>query len=311
MAKVSKRGGFSDRNRIKPINDEIQLKNFDVRSRTHLQNMISKLFGDVYTGSYWGSDDVQDFFKYVLGEIYSEAVDYGKKYLDSFIFEMINKTLQEDDYDDVLTLIEAIVQYWDSYLREKLESNYYDIYRKTYCRGSIFDKVNCFLQNEYIGYRFLDGQLTPISDDFELGEIAKAIDVPYAPVYDHLSKANKFIADRNAPDYENSIKESISAVEALCEILIGIKGKEATLGRMLKKLEDKGVVIHTGLKAAFDKLYGYTSDANGIRHAGDIGGPSSTFEEAKFMLVSCSAFINYLIAVSAKIYTANESNRSY
>ena len=48
---------------------------------------------------------------------------------------------------------------------------------------------------------------------------------------------------------------------------------------------------------AFNALYGYTSDANGIRHAGDIGGPASTFEEAKFMLVSCSAFINYLLGV--------------
>ena len=68
---------------------------------------------------------------------------------------------------------------------------------------------------------------------------------------------------------------------------------------MLKKLERNGVEIHGGLKSAFNTLYGYTSDANGIRHAGNIGGPSSTFEEAKFMLVSCSAFINYLIAVSA------------
>lgn len=69
---------------------------------------------------------------------------------------------------------------------------------------------------------------------------------------------------------------------------------------MLKKIEDSGVVIHKALKSAFNILYGYTSDANGIRHAGDIGGPSSTFDEAKFMLVSCSAFINYLIGVSAK-----------
>lgn len=53
------------------------------------------------------------------------------------------------------------------------------------------------------------------------------------------------------------------------------------------------------MKSAFEKLYGYTSDANGIRHAGNIGGNSSTFEEAKFMLVSCSAFINYLIGVLA------------
>ena len=34
MAKVSKRGGFSDRNKIKPENTEIQLKEFDKRTRT-------------------------------------------------------------------------------------------------------------------------------------------------------------------------------------------------------------------------------------------------------------------------------------
>lgn len=40
MPKISKRGGFSDRNKIKPINTEIQLKDFDKRTRIQLQNMI-------------------------------------------------------------------------------------------------------------------------------------------------------------------------------------------------------------------------------------------------------------------------------
>ena len=61
-------------------------------------------------------------------------------------------------------------------------------------------------------------------------------------------------------------------------------------------MEENGVEIHKGLKSAFNILYGYTSDAKGIRHAGDIGGPSATFEEAKFMLVACCAFVNYLIS---------------
>ena len=37
MPKVSKRGGFSDRNKIKPVNAEIQLKDFDKRTRIQLQ----------------------------------------------------------------------------------------------------------------------------------------------------------------------------------------------------------------------------------------------------------------------------------
>ena len=107
------------------------------------------------------------------------------------------------------------------------------------------------------------------------------------------------MADRENPDYENSIKESISAVEAICEIITLLHGKEATLGNMLKHLEDKGVYIHPALKSAFNILYGYTSEASGIRHAKNLGGEDSTFAEAKYMLVACSAFVNYLIALNA------------
>ena len=58
--------------------------------------------------------------------------------------------------------------------------------------------------------------------------------------------------------------------------------------------------IHPALKTAFEKLYGYTSDANGIRHANGIGEGNSTFAEAKYMLISCSAFINYLSECTKK-----------
>lgn len=251
--------------------------------------MVSQFYEAIYEDTYYRNRSIQDFLRYVKGTVYAEPVDSRYPCNDDTVFKMINKTIQENDYDDVLTLIEAVIQYWDSYLNGQ----------RRYQTKSIYEVANAIFQREFIGYRFIDKQITPISDEFEVREIKQALENPYSSVYEHLSKANKLIADRSKPDYENSIKESISAVEALCEVLTGITGKEATLGRMLKKLEENGVVIHSGLKAAFNSLYGYTSDANGIRHAGNIGGPASTFEEAKFMLVSCSAFVNYLIAVSA------------
>ena len=300
MAKVSRRGGFSDRNGIKSINAEIQLKEFDQRTRTQLQNMINYLYKEVYNDClHYSNDHIQDYLRFVLDEIYSESIDVRKTYNDEIVIGMINKTIFQDDYDDVLTLIEAIIQYWDHYLKETEEAFYYNPYTRTYQIKSIYEKANDYFIREYVGYRFVDGIIVPISDTYEVAELKEALRSPYEPVYEHLSKANKFLADREKPDYENSIKESISAVEALCEIITGIKGKEATLGNMLKKLEANGVEIHQGLKSAFNILYGYTSDANGIRHAGDIGGKSSTFEEAKFMLVACSAFVNYLTALSA------------
>ena len=87
----------------------------------------------------------------------------------------------------------------------------------------------------------------------------------------------------------NSIKESISTVESMCQIITG--NNNASLGKALEKLKGK---IHPALNTAFEKLYGYASNSNGIRHANGLGEGDSTFEEAKYMLVSCSAFVNYL-----------------
>ena len=301
MEKVSIRGGFSDRNGIKPVNTEIQIYAFDDRTRIQLVNMMSNLYSWVYKNNlYRGNADIQMYLRFVLSTVFSIPVDTRKSYDDDRVIDLINKTIQYGDYDDVLSLIEGIVQYWDEHLKLNRGYLYYNQTERTYTDSSIFEVVNLVFEREYIGYRFINGIIVPISDDYELSAIRDAFRDHYQIVAEHLAKASQLLADRNHPDYENSIKESISAVEAMCEQLTGIKGKEATLGNMLKTLETNGVEIHGGLKSAFHKLYGYTSDANGIRHAGDIGGPSSTFAEAKFMLVSCSAFINYLKAVCAE-----------
>jgi hypothetical protein len=47
------------------------------------------------------------------------------------------------------------------------------------------------------------------------------------------------------------------------------------------------------MKNAFLNLYGYTSDANGIRHA-MMDEPNLTADDAKFFLLVCTSFINYL-----------------
>ena len=113
-----------------------------------------------------------------------------------------------------------------------------------------------------------------------------------------MKKAVVILADRDNKDYKNCIKESICAVESMCQIIT--KNDKATLGQALKSLKDSGLKIHPALEAAFSKLYGYTSDEGGIRHCEGMFESDVSFEEAKFMLVSCSAFVNYLIAESGK-----------
>lgn len=52
--------------------------------------------------------------------------------------------------------------------------------------------------------------------------------------------------------------------------------------------------IHPAMEAAFRNPYGYSSDEGGIRHS-LLEDSKVGFAEAKFMVVSCSAFANFLI----------------
>jgi len=75
---------------------------------------------------------------------------------------------------------------------------------------------------------------------------------------------------------------------------------KADLDKCLKRIEKEGKIeLHGALKQAFSRLYAYTSDEKGIRHA-LLDEPALDFEDARFMLVSCSAFINYLKLKSSK-----------
>jgi len=148
---------------------------------------------------------------------------------------------------------------------------------------------NSVLERERSGYRLLDGLVAPITEKEQLDEIQGALDLAKGPVQTHLHRALELLVDRETPDYRNSIKESISAVEALVSVTAGEKG---TLGQLIKRLEDK-IGLHPALKTAFSNLYGYTSDEGGIRHAA-LEAPKVAFEDAKFFLVVCSAFINFV-----------------
>ena len=172
------------------------------------------------------------------------------------------------------------------------------------CDDATFDKMqaefNAILEDEVSAYRILDGLVVPITNKSEMGSISDAMNTPFAACSIHIAKALELFANREKPDYENSIKESISAVESICSEITGIEGAQATLGKTIKKLKDVGMHIHPAMENAFTSLYGYTSDEGGIRH-GSIDFVEAPSEDAKFMLITCSAFVNYLVEKWSKI----------
>ena len=165
-------------------------------------------------------------------------------------------------------------------------------------KGMFKYRCNDILQKEGSGYRFVGEEIVPIVDEIELQAIEQAIDCCSKHQFDgarkHFDSALEKLSDRPKPDYRNSIKESISAVESVCVIISG----ERNFERALKKLKDS-IGLHPALEKGMSSIYGYTSDADGIRHA-MIEESDCDLADAKYMLVSCSAFINYLIMKAGK-----------
>lgn len=81
-------------------------------------------------------------------------------------------------------------------------------------------------------------RISPITDEVELSEITEALSISDDVLHDHLDKALGYLSDRENPDYANSIKESITAVEYACNKITG--EKNTTLGSLLKHIDKRG-----------------------------------------------------------------------
>jgi len=278
---------FSERKGFKKVRTEIQVNYIDDALRNKLWNVLKIFYWDRMEKFRWiyENEHMEGLFNKMWHNYFKKPFDTMPKY-----WEQLYKEIREYFFNclwyEVYDFLEFIVA---NFPLEKL--------------NWLFKKAcNKVLEEELSGYRFVGNQITEITAKEEISEIEEALESPIQPARVHIENALKLMSDRKAPDYRNSMKESISAVEAICRVIT--KDEKATLGKALDTIERQGKIeIHPALKKAFDSLYGYTSSAEGIRHALLDEKVSVGFEDAKFMLVSCSVFVNYLVskALKAKI----------
>lgn len=162
-------------------------------------------------------------------------------------------------------------------------------------RESLQKDVNQDFKRDFASVQMIDGLVTPISDEEQSRAIEAAMQGPLENVNSQVRTALALLADRENPNYRDSVKNSISAVESLCKHIVG--DSKATLEDALKTIEATAMPIHPALKEAFRKLYAYAGDV--ARH-GLMGSDNLDVEDARHMLVTCSAFINYLVVKADK-----------
>lgn len=220
-----------------------------------------------------------DLFKEIWQEIFILPTDEIPELQKVFQNEF-KKKFFKSDWKKIFDIIELILQ------EDQIN------------RPRIKEKCDQVFEREDITYRIINNSIVKIMDKVEKDEIEVVIKSNISSVKEHIKRALELYSDRDNPDYRNSIKESISAVESICILITN--DKKATLGKALKSITNKGY-IHPALIKGFDKIYGYTSDENGIRHCLHDSKGQINDEDARFMLVACSAFINYLIVIAEKV----------
>lgn len=238
-----------------------------------IQNAICSLYDDL-------NDSYYQDFSYVEMERYIWTFFLNQR-KGNFLDDELSTRFLEDDSNLWYRKLD-LVEFTIKYLHHQCPS----VCRKFVARlNREFERLN-------FAYRVVDTEIIEITSKEELVAVESAVHDSPENIRMHLCRALELYAQRPKGDYRNSIKESISAVEAYCREIAG----KNSFGDALDSMKWKGVIPKV-LRDAFVKLYAYTNQPDtGIRHAlmddDDTYTPAS--EETLFMLVSCSSFINYL-----------------
>lgn len=224
--------------------------------------------------------------------LYEISIRVWQFYFNKYIYDY------NDDENSVINYIYSDELNWHEKL-SLLEEIVAQGYKLPYCdpeeKKAIDDFVNS-INSEFerlnYAYRFIDNNIVEITSKEEIESIENALKIENNGIKTHISTALQFLS-QTTPDYRNSIKESISAVGVMCREITS----KNTLGDALKYLESNGIRLPSQQKQGIVNIYNYANDSKtGIRHELLKEGYEAKYEDAIYMLVMCSAFINYIHA---------------
>lgn len=216
---------------------------------------------------------------------YSESEAYPES--DAFQKVLLDK---EKPWHLKLDTIEFAIEY--------MIANFDDEKRRNVINDFINNLNECF-ESLNFGYRIVNGMVTDIITPVEINEVEQAEETSDEVVANHLRQALVLYSQKPKPDYRNSIKEAISSVEALMRFHTG----ENTFGPAYTKIKSE-ITIHPQMQNFIQKVYDYTNQENtGIRHSKVVADTTylPSADEAKLMLVLCSAIVNYFNSKFSKV----------
>ena len=269
----------------------MQVERANEELRTSIYNFIHRMLGDYARGTI-----VEAICKEIWTAKWHNPIDTFPFYSSEFYPKLYRRIL-EDEWYGCYDLIEFVYnELEDCGMLDPEPSSFgYNGYGRNESdyRQKFHDALNAILEEEGAGYRFLNGQITPITNELEVSSIEQSLSPQnnLAGASAHIDKALMLLSKKPEPDYLNSVKESISS------------------GRVGRKESRPREKQHSGWRSRISEdikrssqvalgflekdvwLYKRCGRNQACRHGRTGGG---RFAFAKYMLVTCSAFVNYL-----------------
>lgn len=282
---------FSQRKGIRPLQKTLQKDELDQETRNGLWSVLaSSVFDNWSPITHFGARatgndalQVEALYRTIWFGLIKKPLDTVPSYNPDYpgsAYKVVRGIILDGEWFDALDLTEIIIK--------NIPKDW---------QNHTIPLCNQLFEMENTSYRIINSEITEITDEAEIDSIDAALKSPKETINLHFANSLALLSDRKSPDYRNSIKESISAVESLCKIISG--KRNGSLGECLRIIQQSHP-MHKAFQAALTSLYGYTSDEGGIRHALTEDAIQPTFADAKFMLVSCTAFVNYLLTIAAE-----------
>ncbi len=199
----------------------------------------------------------------------------------------------EGEWFEAYNIIDFLLEKFNQYAKEVTDLYYVGGWTHSVVKAHV-ESINEVLEREGSGYRIIESSVAPITNETEISSIEQAAEnnkkAPGASAY--IQQALEAISKKPSPDYSSVVSKSILAVESAAKAVA--PGKNNTLADALSSL-GKSAEIHPAIIEGWKNIYGFSSDAGGIRHAKHNEPVEVDFAFAKYMLVTCSAFVNYLV----------------
>lgn len=192
-------------------------------------------------------------------------------------------------YDCIEEIGELLIEHDKIYAKSTLALSAYE----EYTFNTFIKNVNKLFEENGVGWR-LNGRShfeTALPKDLSRRSVAieERLSDKFEPARNSYRKAKQFALGVHK-DPENSIKESVTALESVAKILYE---NTATFGAALNKMRGDSEVPK-GIVSVMQKFYDYTNDEPGVRH-GSTQTAKSDEMDAELALHLSAAFIRYLL----------------